>query len=76
MLGGHLVATLGAALLLVRGEEWCWALVARTAQAAYAAPLARPTRRRARAVIAQAVRMRLLLLTCPDPSRGPPLTFA
>ena len=76
MFVGHVVATLGTAVLLARGEEWCWALVARTARAAYAAPLGRPTRRRPRAATVQAVRVRLLRPTCPDPSRGPPPAFA
>jgi hypothetical protein len=75
MFAGHVVATLGTAVLLARGEEWCWALASRTSRAAYVAPLVRPTRRRPRPVIAQALRVRLLRPTCPDPSRGPPPAF-
>jgi hypothetical protein len=76
MFVGHLVATLGTAWLLARGEAWCCRLVEQVAQAAYAAPAARPGRRRLRHVTTA--------LTCtwvrrpqrPRLSRGPPLFFA
>ena len=76
MFVGHVVATLGTALLLSRGEGWCWALVARTARAAYVAPLGRPTHRRPRPVVDAPLRARLLQPRSPDPCRGPPPAFA
>ena len=76
MLVGHLVATLGTAWLLARGEAWCWQLVDRVARAAYAAPAARPARRRPRLATTALVRALLLRPHRPRASRGPPPAFA
>ena len=72
MFVGHVVATLGTAWLLARGEVWCCRFVARVAQAAYAAPAARPCRRRSRPVTTALVRTLLLRPHRPCVSRAPP----
>lgn len=76
MFVGHVVATLGTAWLLSRGEAWCWAWAARASRAAYAGPLARPSRRRPRPVTTTAVRLLLQRALRPQVPRGPPLSFA
>ncbi|HEY0239600.1 MAG TPA: hypothetical protein VGC37_13245 [Friedmanniella sp.] len=76
MLAGHLVATLGTAWLLARGEAWCCRLVDRVAHAAYAAPAARPRRRRPRPVTVVPTVALLARPHRPRVSRGPPLSFA
>jgi hypothetical protein len=76
MFVGHLVATLGTAWLLARGEAWCWRLVDRVAHAAYAAPAVRPGRRRPRPATTAVVRALLVRPHRPRLSRGPPLSFA
>lgn len=76
MFVGHLVATLGTAWLLARGEAWCWRLVERVAHAAYAAPGARPGRRRLRHVTTPLTCASLRRPQRPRLSRGPPLSFA
>lgn len=76
MLAGHAVATLGTAWLLARGEAWCLRLVDRVARAAYAAPAARPGRRRPRPATTALVRALLLRPHRPRATRGPPLSFA
>ena len=69
---GHLVATLGTAWLLSRGEAWCWSLVDRAVRAAYVAPVARPSRRRPRLATAVLVSALLVRPHRPRLSRGPP----
>ena len=76
MLAGHLVATLGTAWLLARGEAWCSRLVEGFVRAAYTAPAARPARRRPRATTTALVRALLLRPHRPRASRGPPPAFA
>jgi hypothetical protein len=76
MVVGHLVATLGTAWLLARGEAWCCALVERVADAAYVAPGARPGRRRPRPVTAVLVHCLLVRPHRPRATRGPPVSFA
>lgn len=76
MLVGHLVATLGTAWLLARGEAWCWRLVDRVARAAYAPPALRPGERRPRPVTLAPTSALLRRPHRPRLSRGPPLTFA
>ena len=72
MVAGHLVATLGTAWLLARGEAWCWRLVERVARVAYAAPAARPGRRRPRPATTVLARAALRRPQRPRLSRGPP----
>ena len=76
MFVGHLVATLGTAWLLARGEAWCWRLVDRIAHAAYATPALRPGRRRPRPVTAALTSTLLVRPHRPRLARGPPLSFA
>jgi hypothetical protein len=76
MFVGHLVATLGTAWLLARGEAWCCRLADRVARAAYAAPAARPRHRRRRPVTTALVRAALRRPQRPRLSRGPPCSFA
>jgi hypothetical protein len=76
MFVGHLVATLGTAWLLARGEAWCARLADRVTQAAYATPGARPRRRRPRPVTTALVRAALRRPQRPRLSRGPPCSFA
>lgn len=76
MFVGHLVATLGTAWLLARGEAWCWRLVDRAARAAYASPGVRTSRRRPRPTTPALPSARHLRPHRPPPSRGPPLAFA
>lgn len=76
MFVGHLVATLGTAWLLSRGEAWCWRLLERAAQAAYVVPAGRPSRRRPRPVTPLVTRAALARPRRPRLSRGPPLSFA
>ena len=76
MFVGHLVATLGTAWLLARGEAWCWGLLERAARAAYVAPAVRPSRRRPRLVTPVLVRAAVARPHRPRLSRGPPLSFA
>ena len=75
MFVGHLVATLGTAWLLARGEAWCCALLERAA-VAYVAPAARPRRRRLRPVTPVLVHCLLVLPHRPRATRGPPVSFA
>lgn len=76
MFVGHLVATLGTAWLLSRGEAFCWRLVDRAVRAAYVAPATRPSRRRPRPLVAVAAPPLRLRPRRPRPARGPPLSFA
>jgi hypothetical protein len=76
MFVGHVVATLGTAWLLARGEAWCWRLADRVALAAYVSPGARPARRRPRPVTAAVLQALLRRPHRPRASRGPPLSFA
>lgn len=75
MFAGHVVATLGTAWLLSRGEAWCCRLVDRVTHAAYAAPAARPGRRRPRLVTTVLTSALLVRPHRPRVSRGPPLSF-
>lgn len=76
MFVGHVVATLGTAWLLARGEAWCWRLADRVAYAAYASPAVRPGRRRPRPITAAVTHALLLRPHRPRVSRGPPPAFA
>lgn len=76
MFVGHLVATVGTAWLLARGEDWCSRLVARAVHASYVAPAARPGRRRPRPSTTAVVRALVCQPRRPRPARGPPLAFA
>ncbi len=76
MFVGHLVATLGTAWLLARGDAWCCAWAARASRAAYVGPLVRPSRRRSRPVTAALVRSPVRLGHRPHVPRGPPPSFA
>lgn len=76
MFVGHVVATLGTAWLLARGEAWCWRLADRVVRAAHASPAARPRVRRARGVTPVPTPAPLLRPHRPRLTRGPPLSFA
>ncbi|SEP68039.1 hypothetical protein [Microlunatus flavus] len=76
MFVGHVVATLGTAWLLARGEAWCWRLAERVTRAALVQPGARPSRRRARPVVEALVGALPRRTPGPHGSRAPPLSFA
>lgn len=76
MFVGHVVATLGTALLLARGEAWCWRLADRVARAALVLPAARPTRRRPRPLVEAVTAVPAPRAHRPQVPRGPPSSFA
>jgi hypothetical protein len=82
MLLGHLLAALGAALVLRRGESWCWRLVALLGRPVLAVrafdDLAVPDvgLGPARTVESRLPVLRSLLLADAQPRRGPPALLA
>jgi hypothetical protein len=80
MLTGHLLAAAVTAVLLRRGEHWCWRLVDLTAGAVQAVRLLTgvpaPARTAARAIQASYVVPRPAAVPRAHPRRGPPAALA
>jgi len=82
MILGHLLAASVTALLLSRGESWCWRLVALLGRPARAVRLyaehSAPHRRvpRMPSPSSQSTALRCLLLADAQPRRGPPAPLA
>jgi hypothetical protein len=82
MLVAHVLAALGTAVLLRRGESWCWRLVALLGRPAQVArlfstrPVLRPVARLVPAPDSAPALLRSLLLADAQPRRGPPALLA
>jgi hypothetical protein len=82
MLLAHLLAAIIAALLLRRGESWCWRLVAllsrpvRVARVLTARPVLDSGSRSVQVAGGPTPSRRFLLLADAQPRRGPPALFA
>jgi hypothetical protein len=82
MLAAHVLAALATAVLLRRGESWCWRLVALLGRPAQvmrlfaAPPVAASRARLAPATKGATALLRSLLLADAQPRRGPPALLA